>query len=131
MEGGIRDVRIRNDRRSSIRFHADGNVCGSRERRRSFREDEEMKQYRVRCRYCGEVFIAGSATGGVCDKPECQEKYDRDRRERKKELERQRPRNRKLYKKPPHKPSPGSIREDVMRAEELGLSYGQYKALQN
>lgn len=88
------------------------------------------KKYRKICRYCGEEFIAGSATGEICDKPECREQYEIYRKARKRELERQRPRIRKPYtvQKQQRKPS-GSLREDVMRAEELGLSYGQYKGL--
>ena len=91
-----------------------------------------MKLYKRICRYCGEEFMSGSATGQVCGNQECQEKYDQDKRIRKRELERQRPRDRKAYyqqQKQKKQKKSTSLLEDVRRAEEMGLSYGQWKAL--
>ena len=92
----------------------------------------KMKLYKRICRYCGEEFMSGSATGQVCGNQECQEKYDQDKRIRKRELERQRPRDRKAYyqqQKQKKQKKSTSLLEDVRRAEEMGLSYGQWKAL--
>lgn len=90
-------------------------------------------EYKKICRYCGEEFTAGSPTGSICNKPECREKYDRDRHIRKKELERQRPRYRKAYynqQKEKKRKKSGSLTDDVRMAEAMGMSYGQWKALQ-
>ena len=91
-----------------------------------------QKRKRI-CDFCGEEYWSGSPTGRVCEKPECQAAYQEERRRKQRERQRMTPRDKELEQRrreneKRYRKSSKNIREDVMRAEEMGLSYGQYKA---
>lgn len=92
-----------------------------------------QKRKRI-CDFCGEEYWSGSPTGRVCEKPECQAAYQEERRRKQRERQRMNPRDKESEErlrrqKMRYDKSSKSIREDVIRAEELGMTYGQYKAL--
>ena len=89
-------------------------------------------KYLCTCEVCGKQFWAGSVAGKICDNPACRKVYEETRRAKKREWERGRARIRtKKVAEPIRKAAPGNLLEDVRKAEELGMSYGQYKANQN
>ena len=82
------------------------------------------------CIYCGKEFQANSPSGKVCQEPECQAKFWRDKRDRKNEAKRSlkqreeynvRSGAEKRFKK-----TQKDFAEILKQAEEKGMTYGQY-----
>lgn len=91
-----------------------------------------MPRFTVKCRYCGEEFVAGSTTAKACSKPECQEAYKEDVKKRREELARMdreievRKSEEFLKAEESFKKSKSKIDEIVKKAAEAGMTYGQY-----
>ena len=101
--------------------------CAAEAKRRGARQyykdryiRKERDKYIKICIYCGEEFESGSSTGKVCHKPECRRLYRLWCNRRVKAI----------AKEPIAKEQKNSmgVKEIVIKATALGLSYGEYVA---
>ena len=85
------------------------------------------------CIYCGKEFQANSPSGKVCQEPECQARFWRDKRDRKNAAKRAR--SNEAYRENSairtsaerrFKKTQKDFAEILKQAEEKGMTYGQY-----